>query len=124
VETVVQKYEGNSGRNHLAVENEPFLSSFGPCPPLDVNFFDKEIALVKVWILPGRFYYRQRRAKLVDFSRPTGAMNSAPLNYRYVIPTFCTAIGTNFYFFSWFYRLRAGMLKITSSGKTDYGSGT
>jgi hypothetical protein len=117
METVVQKYESNSAVTTWQVENEPFLSSFGPCPPLDVNFFDKEIALVKS----------------LDPSRPVLITDSGELNwwvlagnrgdefgttyYRYVYSDVLHRYWTNFYFFSWFYRFKAGMLKLLHPGK-------
>ncbi len=117
METVVQKYEGNSAVTTWQVENEPFLSSFGLCPPLDVSFFDKEIALVKS----------------LDPARPVLITDSGELNwwvyasargdefgttyYRYVYSDVLHRYWTNFYFFSWFYRFKAGMLRLMHPGK-------
>lgn len=42
---VVEQYRSHPALEAWQVENEPFLS-FGVCPPLDVDFLDKEIALV------------------------------------------------------------------------------
>jgi hypothetical protein len=117
METVVQKYEGDSEVKTWQVENEAFLSSFGPCPPLDVNFFDKEISMVKT----------------LDPSRPILITDSGELNwwikagargdefgttyYRYVYSDVLHRYWTNFYFFSWFYRFKAGMLRLLHPGK-------
>ena len=46
IEVVVERYRGSSAVVAWQVENEPFLP-FGECPPLDVEFFDSEIALVR-----------------------------------------------------------------------------
>jgi hypothetical protein len=43
---VINRYKSSPALEAWQVENEPFLS-FGVCPPLDVNFLDKEIALVR-----------------------------------------------------------------------------
>ena len=43
--TVVERYRSASHLTLWQVENEPFLP-FGLCPPLDVEFFEREIALV------------------------------------------------------------------------------
>jgi hypothetical protein len=117
METVVQKYEDNSSVSTWQVENEAFLSSFGPCPPLDENFFDKEIALVKS----------------LDETRPILITDSGELNwwikagargdefgttyYRYVYSDVLHRYWTNFYFFSWFYRFKAGVLRLLHPGK-------
>lgn len=117
METVVQKYYTNSSVTTWQVENEPFVSSFGPCPPLDEAFFNKEIALVKN----------------LDPSRPVLVTDSGELNfwqkagahgdqfgttyYRYVYSDVLHRYWTNFYFFSWFYRLKAGMIGMAHPGK-------
>ncbi len=44
---VVNHYQSYPAIKAWQVENEPYLSSFGDCPPLDQNLFDEEIALVK-----------------------------------------------------------------------------
>lgn len=43
---VVNRYKDNPTLHMWQVENEPFLTQFGECPPLDQSFLDKEIALV------------------------------------------------------------------------------
>jgi len=117
LQTVVQKYYNDTEVTTWQVENEPFVSSFGPCPPLDVNFFKKEIALVKS----------------IDPSRPVLVTDSGELNwwqnagsfgdefgttyYRYVFSDVLHRYWTNFYFFSWLYRFKAGMVELTHPGK-------
>lgn len=43
---VVERYREHPGVTHWQVENEPFLP-FGICPPLDVEFFDRQVAQVR-----------------------------------------------------------------------------
>ncbi len=45
--TIIEHYKSFPAIKAWQVENEPYLSSFGMCPPLDKNLFDEEIALVK-----------------------------------------------------------------------------
>lgn len=47
LEKTVKRYRDNSAVVYWQVENEPFLNTFGICPPSDEAFFAKEIALVK-----------------------------------------------------------------------------
>lgn len=47
IRTTVERYEGRPVIASWQVENEPFLSQFGICPPLEVSFLESEIALVK-----------------------------------------------------------------------------
>lgn len=44
---VVNHYKSYPSIKAWQVENEPYLSTFGNCPPLDQRLFDEEIALVK-----------------------------------------------------------------------------
>jgi len=47
ISELVNRYKDREAIEIWQVENEPFLSTFGECPPLDKEFLDKEIALVK-----------------------------------------------------------------------------
>ena len=47
IEAVINRYKDKKNITAWQIENEPFLSHFGECPPLDKNFLDQEIALVK-----------------------------------------------------------------------------
>ncbi|MGC9048975.1 MAG: hypothetical protein ACP5IX_02045 [Patescibacteria group bacterium] len=47
IEKVVERYKNRLSIWAWQVENEPFLSAFGLCPPTDRQFFEKELALVK-----------------------------------------------------------------------------
>lgn len=44
---VINRYKDNKNINYWQVENEPYLSFFGECPPLDKEFLKQEVALVK-----------------------------------------------------------------------------
>lgn len=46
IKTTVERYKDNPTVTTWQVENEPFLSLFGICPPLDPNFLTSEVALV------------------------------------------------------------------------------
>lgn len=47
IELIVNRYKSLSAVRYWQVENEPFLATFGHCPPLDKNLLDKELALVR-----------------------------------------------------------------------------
>lgn len=47
LERTVNRYKDRASITTWQVENEPFLSQFGECPPLRKEFLDQEIALVK-----------------------------------------------------------------------------
>ncbi len=47
VSAVIKHYQSNKNISGWQIENEPYLGTFGVCPPLDVNFFKEEIALAK-----------------------------------------------------------------------------
>lgn len=47
VGTVVSRYRDRPELSVWQVENEPFVTFFGECPPLSREFFDKEIAYVR-----------------------------------------------------------------------------
>jgi hypothetical protein len=47
IRAVIERYKNRGSIWVWQVENEPFLSRFGMCPPIDRKFFEKELALVK-----------------------------------------------------------------------------
>lgn len=47
IEKVVSRYRDQRAIKIWQVENEAFLKGFGNCPPLDEEFLDKEISLVR-----------------------------------------------------------------------------
>jgi hypothetical protein len=47
IQTTVERYKDKDQIMAWQIENEPFLTFFGQCPPFDPAFLDKEIALVK-----------------------------------------------------------------------------
>ncbi len=117
VETVVRRYQNNSNLIAWQVENEPFLSTFGICPPLNIALLDEEIALVKK----------------LDPSRPVIVTDSGELNwwfsasargdifgttfYRYVFSDVLKRYWTNFYFLPIVYRFKAGLVEMLHPGK-------
>lgn len=117
VETVVRRYQNYTNVSAWEVENEPFLSTFGICPPLNTSLLDSEIALVKK----------------LDPSRPVIITDSGELNwwfsasargdifgttfYRYVFSDVLKRYWTNFYFLPIFYRFKAGLIEMLHPGK-------
>ncbi len=117
MKTVVQRYKTNRAIIMWQVENEAFLNTFGPCPKLDGSFLDQEISLVKD----------------LDPSRPVLITDSGELSswlfagrkgdvfgstyYRYIYSDVLKRYWTNFYFPSWFYRFKAGLVRIFNHGK-------
>lgn len=47
IERTVLRYKDRESIVMWQVENEPFLTQFGECPPLDKEYLEREIALVK-----------------------------------------------------------------------------
>jgi len=47
IEQVVEHYKYQKSVKVWQVENEPFLIGFGECPPLDEEFLDREISMVR-----------------------------------------------------------------------------
>lgn len=48
VEKTITRYSDVDAISHWQIENEPFLTGFGDCPPFDKELLDKEIALAKL----------------------------------------------------------------------------
>jgi len=117
MEAAVRRYSSFQSVTMWQVENEPFLGSFGPCPPLNEEFFDSEIAMVKK----------------LDPSRPILITDSGELSlwqkagsrgdqfgttyYRYVYSDVLKRYWTNFYFPSWLYRAKAGLVRLLHGRK-------
>jgi len=47
IDLVVKRYRQNPNLKMWQIENEPYLSTFGNCPPLDEEIFKQEIALTR-----------------------------------------------------------------------------
>lgn len=47
IEAVIKRYNDNPSVARWQIENEPFLGTFGECPPLDKELFTQEIALAR-----------------------------------------------------------------------------
>ena len=45
--TVIERYKNSDAVVAWQVENEPFLGTFGECPPFDQEFFEQELELVR-----------------------------------------------------------------------------
>lgn len=78
---VVNHYKSYSAIKYWQVENEPYLSSFGNCPPLDQNLFDEEIALVKK----------------LDPTRPVMTTDSGELGVWFSAASHTDVLGTTLY---------------------------
>ena len=116
IETVIRHYQDNPNIIAWQVENEPFLSTFGICPPLSKEFLDSEIALVKK----------------LDISRPIIITDSGELSfwfnsgsrgdifgttlYRYVFSDVFNKYWTN-HIPAVFYRFKGGILRLLHPGK-------
>lgn len=102
--TIVDRYKDNPSITAWQVENEPFLNTFGICPPSDENFLKSEIAAIKkvdnrpiILSATGELSLWTREAKLGDIFGTTV--------YRVVWGSF---IGyTRYPFPAWFYRAKA-----------------
>ncbi len=117
VETVVEKYYNNYVVTTWQVENEPFLSSFGPCPKLDPALYDKELALVKK-LDPVRPILVTDSGELSSWLSAGGRGDIfGTTYYRYVYSDVLHRYWTNFYFPAWFYRAKAGIVRLLNPGK-------
>lgn len=116
MEAVVLRYQNSSALEIWQVENEPFLSSFGECPPLDQNFFDKEIALVKR-LDPGRRVMVTDTGELSPWlsSGKRGDMFGSTL-YRYVFSDVFNRYWMNYNPY-WLYRVKGGLMKLLNGPK-------
>lgn len=117
IEKTVTKYANNPAVATWQVENEPFLGSFGPCPSLEVSFFDKEIALVKR-LDPSRPILITDSGELSSWTRAgnRGDMFGTTY-YRYIYSDKLKRYWTNFYFPAWFYRFKGGIVRLLNPGK-------
>jgi len=104
LEKTVKRYQDNPAILYWQVENEPFLDTFGICPPSDETFFAKEVALVKsldkrpvIVSGPGELNMWRQEAKYGDIFGTTMyrvVWNKVIGYMRYPIP-------------AWFYPLKA-----------------
>lgn len=81
IKTTVERYKNKDNIFAWQVENEPFLTFFGDCPPFDPAFLDKEIALVKS----------------LDSSRPIIVTDSGELSYWVSAASRADIFGTSMY---------------------------
>ena len=109
LEKTVKRYKDNPAILYWQVENEPFLDTFGICPPSDEAFFAKEVALVKsldkrpvIVSGPGELNMWRQEAKYGDIFGTTMyrvVWNKVIGYMRYPIP-------------AWFYPLKAWFVGI------------
>jgi len=109
LEKTVKRYQDNPAILYWQVENEPFLDTFGICPPSDETFFAKEVALVKsldkrpvIVSGPGELNMWRQEAKYGDIFGTTMyrvVWNKVIGYMRYPIP-------------AWFYPLKAWFVGI------------
>ncbi|MFA5163689.1 MAG: endo-1,4-beta-xylanase [Patescibacteria group bacterium] len=112
IEKVVSHYRFYSNIVYWQVENEPFLDAFGICPPSDIEFFKKEVALVKsldtrpvMVSSTGELSFWNKEARIGDVFGTTvyRVVWGKWLGYvRYPIP-------------AWFYRLKADLVGLDQS---------
>lgn len=110
----VERYKDNSAVIAWQVENEPLLNTFGVCPPADINFLQKEIALVRqldkrpiMISSTGELSAWKKEAKLGDmFGSTLYRVVWGPWTgyVRYPIP-------------AWFYRLKADLAGIRQENR-------
>ncbi len=109
LEKIITRYQGVPEIERWQIENEPFLSFFGECPPLDENFLKTEIALVKklddreiMLTDSGELGKWHRAARLADIFGTTVYRKVTILDGRTFLKYFFLPPG--------FYRLKARLL--------------
>jgi len=85
LQNIVEHYKTFEGVKAWQVENEPLLSVFGNCPPPDIEFLKKEIALVKS----------------LDPSRPIIITDSGELSLWFRTAPLSDILGTTLYRTVW-----------------------
>ena len=110
INEIVLHYQNERAIKIWQIENEPFLISFGECPPLDEEFLDKEISLVRKLDLKKRPIMLTASGELSSWIQPAiksdilgtslyrSVWNELLGHYRYPIPSI-------------FYYKRANMVK-------------
>ena len=81
ITAVIDHYKSYPAIKAWQVENEPYLSTFGECPPLDQKLFDQEIALVKK----------------LDPTRPVVTTDSGELGVWFTAAAHADMLGTTLY---------------------------
>lgn len=119
IETVVLRYKASGALEIWQVENEPFLSGFGECPPLRPELLDKEISLVKK-LDPGKPVLISDSGELSMWleAGKKGDIFGTTF-YRYVYSDVFKRYWVNYVPY-WVYRLRAGMLRLFNPKKPIY----
>ncbi|MBU4030753.1 beta-galactosidase [Patescibacteria group bacterium] len=70
LEEIVNHYSESETIKAWQVENEPFLRGFGECPPLDKQFLDKEVALVRELNISGKTIIMTASGELSSWIQP------------------------------------------------------
>lgn len=116
IEAVVRRYQNSPAVEMWQVENEPFLSSFGECPPLNPELLDREIALVKT-LDPARKVLISDSGELSLWleSGRRGDVFGTTL-YRYVYSDVFNRYWINYNPY-WLYRVKGGFLRFLNGDK-------
>lgn len=116
IETVIRRYQNRDIISAWQVENEPYLSTFGICPPLNTDLLDREINLVKN-LDPSRLVIITDSGELSFwiYSGGKGDVFGTTL-YRYVYSDVFKRYWTN-YIPSLYYRFKGGLLRLLHFNK-------
>lgn len=111
VAAIIERYQNQPAIYAWQVENEPFLSTFGPCPDVNVDILDSEIALVKQTD-PSRKVIITDSGELNFWFRAgsRGDIFGTTL-YRYIFSDIFNRYWTN-HIPPLFYRFKAGLMRI------------
>ena len=114
LENTVNHFKDSKAISHWQIENEPFLSTFGICPPSDEEFLKKEINLVRlldnrpiIITASGELSLWHKEARLGDIlgiSIYRVVWNNFIGYIRYPIP-------------SWFYKLKASLVGVPKENR-------
>ena len=111
IKDVVLRYKDSSSVKEWQVENEAFLGTFGVCPPLDENFLNQEISLVKS--LDSRLVIITGSGEMSSWKKEAAAGDIfGTTMYRVVYNNWFGYV--RYFFPSYFYNLKAKMAGISS----------
>ncbi|MFA5413030.1 MAG: beta-galactosidase [Patescibacteria group bacterium] len=110
IKTMVLRYKDSPVLTMWQVENEPLLNAFGECPPGDINFLKREIALVK--------YLDDRPILITDSGELSTWRKTAHLGDYFGTTIYRRVYSTYFGYFRHFfapafYRLKAKMVGLS-----------
>jgi hypothetical protein len=116
IEAVVRRYQGNPNIISWQVENEAFVSVFGPCPKVDVEFLDSEIALVKKLDPPTPITITDSGELSFGYAANGRGDIFGTTLYRYVYNDVFNTYWTN-HIPALFYRFKAGFFRLLRPDK-------